>query len=265
MTSSVEASGDAPAVLIENEDGRSPIILLCDHASNRMPSPYDVSLGVSDADKQAHIAWDPGALGVSRALSQHLDAPLIHSTISRLIIDCNRAEDAPDLIPARSEMTAIPGNAALSEGERVRRLDLAHRPFHAAIEAALNKRREDSRPAALVSVHSYTPVYNGIHRPWEIGLISGDDRRLSDPVLADLRARTAFQVGDNQPYSPADRVYYTLHRHGESVGLPSLMIEIRNDEITTPDEEQEWADLLAPMLSDATGTVLAENTGGVHA
>jgi len=265
MTSSVEASGDAPAVLIENEDGRSPIILLCDHASNRMPSPYDVSLGVSDAEKQAHIAWDPGALGVSRALSRLMGASLVHSTISRLIIDCNRAEDAPDLIPARSEMTSIPGNTALSEEERETRLDLAHRPFHAAVEALLDKRKADSRPAALVSVHSYTPVYNRIHRPWEIGLISGHDRRLADPVLAALRVGTAFQVGDNQPYSPADGVYYTLHRHGESAGLPALMIEIRNDEITTPDEEQEWADVLAPLLSEAAESVLAKSGGGVHA
>ncbi|GGB53298.1 N-formylglutamate amidohydrolase [Roseibium aquae] len=265
MTAGAVTHGGEPAVLIENPDGQGQIVLVCDHASNRMPRPFETDLGVTEEDKTAHIAWDPGALGVSRALSRLLDAPLIHSTVSRLIIDCNRSEHAPDLIPIRSERTPIPGNEDLSEHQRSERLNLFHRPFHAAIETVLKERADNRIPTAVVSVHSYTPVYNGIARPWEIGLISGPDRRLIDPVLARLQAETALNVGDNEPYSPADGVYYTLHRHAETAGRPALMIEIRNDEVRTAHDEQRWADLLAPMLRTASRTVLAGVDGVLHA
>ena len=252
---------DLPAVNVFNRSGSSSIVLVCDHASNRMPLPYDQSLGISEADKFAHIAWDPGALGVSLELSRLLDAPLVASTVSRLIIDCNRDEAAIDLIPEISETTVIPGNANLSDIERRKRIELSHRPFHQAIEELLDERAAKGQSTAVISVHSFTPVYKGQQRPWEIGLISGDNRSLIDPVIDDLKNRTQLQVGDNEPYSPRDGVYYTLSRHGEKRGLPSLMIEIRNDEISTPEMENRWGALLAPVLERA---VLSQN-GRQHA
>ncbi len=249
------------AVAVENAEGAGPIVLVCDHASNFFPPPYDTSLNVSDADKKAHIAWDPGALGVARGLSRALDAPLVFTTVSRLIIDCNREENRPDLIPCLSETTEISGNRDLSQEEKASRIDLAHRPFHTAIDEVLDQRKDKGLPSAVVSIHSFTPVYKGQARPWEIGLIYETDRRLADPVLADLRARGDLTVGDNEPYSPADGVYYTIHRHGEERQLPCLMIEIRNDEITTPEEEARWSELLAPVLAAAAETV----QGGAHA
>ncbi|WP_417685715.1 N-formylglutamate amidohydrolase [Roseibium sp.] len=250
MTIGTPANDSFAPVTIVNEAGSGPFVLVCDHASNFMPAPYG-DLGLSSNDLKAHIAWDPGALGVSIGLSRLLDAPLVHSNVSRLIIDCNRVADAPDLIPARSELTDIPGNADLSDQERKRRIALSHAPFHAAIDKVIDARLSAGIPTAVVSIHSYTPVYKGVRRPWEIGLIYGEDTSLAAPALAALSATTSYQVGDNEPYSPADGVYYTLDRHGSQRGLKSLMIEVRNDEIADPASETAWAELLAPILADA--------------
>ncbi|WP_246542208.1 N-formylglutamate amidohydrolase [Roseibium polysiphoniae] len=250
MTIGMPANETFEPVTIVNEEGSGPFVLVCDHASNFMPESYG-HLGLSSEDLQAHISWDPGALGVSLQLSQLMDAPLIYSNVSRLIIDCNRETVAPDLIPCRSELTDIPGNADLDADERKRRIALAHTPFHDAIDRLIDIRQSKGVSSALVSVHSYTPIYKGETRPWEIGLIYGDDASLAKPALQLLKDRTSYTVGDNEPYSPADGVYYTLHRHGEARGLVPLMIEIRNDEITTQDAEAAWATTLAPILTDA--------------
>ena len=254
---------DAP-VVVDNPGGAGPFALVCDHASNRMPPVY-AGLGLSDADRAAHIAWDPGALGVSLELSRLLDAPLIHSTLSRLLVDCNRDPSAVDLIPEISEQTVIPGNQDLSPDERARRIALAHTPFHDAIDAVLDERQRLVRPTALVSVHTFTPVYKGVHRNCEIGLISDQDRRLADPALALLKERSDWQVGDNDPYSPSDGVYYTLTRHGENRGLVPLMIEIRNDRVKTPEAEKAWAQLLAGVLAGALKNSPHANAGGMNA
>lgn len=246
-------------VTIVNEEGSGPFVLVCDHASNFIPAPYG-DLGLSPDDLKAHIAWDPGALGVSLGLSRLLDAPLVHSNVSRLIIDCNRKADAHDLIPACSELTDVPGNQNLDDTERARRIALSHTPFHGAIDKVLDARQAAGQSSAVVSIHSYTPVYKGVSRPWEIGLIYGEDASLAGPSLDMLARETSYQVGDNEPYSPADGVYYTLHRHGTERGLKSLMIEIRNDEIATPESEQAWAELLAPVLQKAL-----EMSEGIHA
>jgi predicted N-formylglutamate amidohydrolase len=160
-----------------------------------------------------------------------------------------------------SETTAITGNRDLSADEKAFRLNLAHRPFHDAIGKVIDQRMGRGLPTAVVSIHTYTPVYKGTARPWEIGLIYENDRRLADPVLADLAGRGDLNVGDNEPYSPQDGVYYTIRRHGEYRQLPCLMIEIRNDEVGTPGQEARWSELLAPVLTRAMQSV----AGGVRA
>lgn len=257
-----QAGGVTRAVAVENAEGTGPFVFVCDHASNFFPPPYDTSLGLSEAEKAEHIAWDPGALGVARQLSKRLNAPLVFTTISRLVIDCNREETRADLIPCLSETTQIAGNRDLSADEKAFRLNLVHRPFHKAIDKVLNQRLDRGIPTALVSVHSFTPVYKGKTRPWEIGLISESDRSLADPVLQALRIRGDLTVGDNQPYAPSDGVYYTIRRHGESRQLPCLMIEIRNDEVKTSEQEDHWAELLGPVLSGALQSGKADISGG---
>ncbi|MEE4014944.1 N-formylglutamate amidohydrolase [Roseibium sp. FZY0029] len=265
MGSNPQTGEMARAVAVENAEGAGPFVFVCDHASNFFPPPYDTSLGITDADKIAHIAWDPGALGVAKGLAKSLDAPLVHTTVSRLIIDCNREENRPDLIPCLSETTQIAGNQNLSADEKTFRIGLAHRPFHDAIDKVISGRLERGLPTAVVSVHSFTPVYKGVSRPWEIGLISDRDRRLADPVLKALKAHGGLTVGDNEPYAPSDGVYYTIRRHGEDRKLPCLMIEIRNDEVRTPEEEARWSGLLAPLLAQAAEAAVAQSVGGAHA
>jgi len=232
---------------VTNRHGSSPYVILCDHASNFIPDEYRM-LGLAPAELVRHIAWDPGALPVSQHLSAALDAALVESCISRLVIDCNRPLDAPDLIPAVSETTDVPGNRKVGAEERAKRIALAHAPFHDAIDAVIAERLRAGRPARLVSVHSFTPVYKSVSRPWQIGIIHDDDARLAAPMIEALRG-TGATVGVNQPYSPADRVYYTLQRHARSRGLPCAMIEIRNDKIRDQADQRRWGDLLAGILS----------------
>lgn len=240
-------SGVVDPVAVENAGGAGRFVILCDHASNFIPSQYG-NLGLAPDARQAHIAWDPGALGVSRALARMLDAPLVRATVSRLVIDCNRPLDAPDLIAAVSETTAVPGNEALSDADRRSRIATVHEPYHGAIDALLDERLAAGRETALIAVHSFTPVYRGVVRPWEVGVIFDRDRRLSDPLIGALKAE-GLQVGVNQPYSPADRVYYTLARHADGRDLAAVMIEVRNDLIRDADSETRWGARLARMLA----------------
>lgn len=236
------------AVTVTNRAGAGRVVLLCDHASNFIPPEFG-TLGLDPAELSRHIAWDPGALPVSLLLSQALDAPLVAAGMSRLVIDCNRPLDAPDLVPPVSETTRIPGNQDLGTVAKARRVSLSHTPFHAAVEALVDERLGAGRDTWLVAVHSFTPVYKGATRPWHVGILHDEDERLSVPLIAALRGAAGVCVGDNQPYSPADRVYYTLARHGRSRGLPCVMLEIRNDEIADGDGQRRWAERLAGMLA----------------
>ncbi|MYZ48211.1 N-formylglutamate amidohydrolase [Propylenella binzhouense] len=233
--------------VVENGGGTSRFVLLCDHASNACP-PGLGDLGLAQADWQAHIAWDPGALAVARRLSRLLDAPLVHAAVSRLVLDCNRAPDARDLVPAFSGGIRIAGNEGLPPEERARRIAAVHEPYHDGIERVLAARLAAGSETALVAVHSFTPVLGGVARPWHVGILFGRDRRLADRCLATLRAEPGLVVGENEPYSPRDGVYYTLGRHGEARGLPSVMIEIRNDLIAEEEGQASWAERIARAL-----------------
>lgn len=246
----MDASDDKP-VLVTNARGASPFVIVCDHASNRIPARYG-DMGLSTVERLSHIAWDPGALAVSRLLSEALDAPLVHSTVSRLVIDCNRALDAPDLIWTLSEATRIPANENLSVEERQYRIDQYHRPYHASIETLLEARRHAGRDTILVCMHSFTPVYLGVARPWPIGLIHGQDTGFTRAVFAALKAEDPdMAVGWNEPYAALNGVTLTLEKHGDGHGLESTMIEIRNDEILQPAGVAFWAGRLARCLEEA--------------
>ncbi|QFU15570.1 N-formylglutamate amidohydrolase [Microvirga thermotolerans] len=240
---------EGPVACLENAEGRFPVLLVCEHASNHLPARYG-TLGLGPAELESHIAWDPGALGVARRLARSLDAPLIHATVSRLVLDLNRDPSAPDSIAALSETTAVPGNAALPPDERARRVREVYEPFHRAVEEFAAARAAADGIAAVVSIHSFTPVYRGVHRPWQIGLIFDRDARLARSVAEGLSREADLHVGMNEPYSPADRVFHTLDRHAQRRGLAPLMIEIRNDLIRTEDGQASWASRLAPLLRE---------------
>jgi predicted N-formylglutamate amidohydrolase len=233
---------------ITNRNGRSPVVLVCDHASNFIPDEF-AGLGLAAADLDGHIAWDPGALPVCQDIAAALDAAVIESCVSRLVVDCNRPLDAPDLICPISETTPIPGNARLSAEERARRIELVYEPYHGALEAVVAERLRDRRETWLVAIHSFTPFYKGVARPWHIGVIHDDDERMARPLISALAGIKGVEVGDNVPYSPADRVYFTMERHARMRGIPCVMIEIRNDELSTTAGCSLWADRIAETLA----------------
>lgn len=253
------------AVRITNPQGQSPYVFTCDHASNYMP-PEIGTLGLLPEEFQRHIAWDPGALEVATLMANALDATLIESCVSRLAIDCNRPLDAHNLIPEVSETTAVPGNAGLTPEQRQARVDLSWRPFHSTIAATIEERLAAGRETRLVSVHSYTPVYFGETRPWHIGIIHDEDERISAPLLRALNSVAGIRVGANEPYSPADLVYFTLEHHARSRGLACAMIEIRNDEIADAAGQRKWAELLGSLLAKIhVGGNSVGDKGGVNA
>ena len=246
-------------IVAENPDGSGPFVFVCDHASNRIPKEF-ASFGFAEDALATHIAWDPGALGVARHLSARFDAPLFWPDVSRLVLDCNRAPNAKSLIVTESEGRPVPANHALSDAERSRRLESIHTPYHAAIDSCLRRRRQ---PTALIAIHSYTPIYFGKARPWQVGIVFAEDRRMADLLIRGLTADSALTVGINEPYSPADQVYYTVERHSSAHGLPAAMIEIRNDEIGDEAGQRKWAARLADILSAAERTLaLANRTVG---
>jgi predicted N-formylglutamate amidohydrolase len=240
-----------PPVITVNAAGGSPMVLACDHASNRLPPGYG-DLGLKPHQRLMHIAWDPGALAVALQMSDLLDAPLVQSTVSRLVIDCNRAPDAVDLIPVVSERTDIIANIGLPESERLARLAAFHAPFHSAIDAVLAPRQTAPEDALLVTIHSFTPTYKGIMRPWPIGLIPGTDERLTRALYNALQAEDPeLNIGWNEPYSARNGVTYTLDCHGARQDLHVTMIEIRHDLILEPEGVSFWATRLARTLERA--------------
>lgn len=238
-------------VVVEKPDGAGPFVIVCDHASNRIPEDYE-AFGFAEDALQTHIAWDPGALAVARLLSARLDAPLLWPDVSRLVIDCNRAPDASSLIVVESEGRPVPANRGVDEAERARRLDRIHTPYHAAIDACLKRRVAARLTTALIAIHSFAPVYLGRARLWQVGIVFDEDRRMADLLIGKLRADPALNVGSNEPYAPADHVYYTVARHAGQWGLPAAMVELRNDEIGDEAGHRSWADRLGNILTSAT-------------
>ncbi len=226
-------------------DGRW--VVLCDHASNTVPDFVDGgTLGVGPGDMARHIAYDPGAEGVSRALAAALNGPAILSRFSRLVIDPNRGEDDPTLIMQLYDGTIIPGNRGISDLDMDERLRRCHRPYHGAVAQQAAQRNAP----VIVSIHSYTPQLRGhAPRPWQMGLLYSTDTRLAYPLLARLRAEPDLSVGDNQPYTghlPGD----TIARHAIAERRPNVLIELRNDLIQTVAQQRAWAARLASILVD---------------
>ncbi|PVA09951.1 N-formylglutamate amidohydrolase [Pelagivirga sediminicola] len=222
-------------------------MVLCDHATNIVPDFVNGGcLGVAPADMARHIAFDPGAAGVSRALAAALEGPAVLSRFSRLVIDPNRGEDDPTLIMQLYDGTIIPGNRGISDLNAAERMRLCHRPYHAAI-ADLAARRA---APVIVSIHSFTPQLRGRPpRPWQVGVLYAEDTRLAHPLIARLAAEPDLSVGDNRPYTghlPGD----TIDRHAIAQHRLNVLIELRNDLIETPAQQRAWAARLAPILTE---------------
>ncbi len=237
---------DPPAVSVVNEGGRSPLLLVCEHASNDIPARYG-ALGLPAAELQRHIAWDIGAAALAMRLAALLDAPLFLSGYSRLLIDCNRPPGVPSSIPLRSESTDIPGNHGLTPAQVAQRQDDYFWPFQHRIARFL-----DARPTRfLLGVHSFTPVFHGLHRPWQAGVLYGDAAGFGSALIAGLRQDPALTVGDNEPYRIDLAEDYTVPVHGDARGIPAALIEVRQDLLADAAGIEAWALRLAPILARA--------------
>jgi predicted N-formylglutamate amidohydrolase len=242
----------ASAVTIVNAGGASPYLLLCEHASNHIPDAY-AGLGLAERDLRRHIAWDIGAADLARGLSRRLDAPLVLSGYSRLMIDCNRPPGAPTSIPVRSEATDIPGNLDLDPDERAWRESAYFAPFHAAVTRLLDQRAAEGRRTIVVGVHSFTPVFLGVARPWPVGVLYGRAERFGRALIERLGAELGpdAPVGDNEPYRIEPEEHdYTVPVHGDARGLDAALLELRQDVIASAAEAEAWAARLAPVFAD---------------
>jgi len=238
---------EALPVQVSNPNGKSPVILVCEHASNHIPDEFE-NLGLDADARDSHVAWDPGALAVARSLSSSLDAVLVAGRVSRLVFDCNRAPDATDAMPAHSEVFEIPGNAGLSRREKSRRVARYYDPFREVLDDVVSGH---DLPAVLVTVHSFTPVYLGKPRAVELGILHDSDSRIADQMLRVASSHTDLNVLRNQPYGPGDGVTHTLKVHGIGNGLPNVMLEIRNDLIGAQDQQRRVAAEISGLLSAA--------------
>lgn len=242
------ALGETGPVSVQHTRTNSSWILVCEHAGNRIPDSLG-TLGLDKSDLNRHIAWDIGILGVAEKLRHHLDATLITQPYSRLVIDCNRHPDDPELVTTQSDGTTISGNQSLTPDDRQNRIDHIHTPFHACIETELDRGEK-----VLVTLHSFTPAMTGAApRPWHIGVIYNRERRLANSLLRILSAMPDVLVGDNEPYSMNDDNVYTIPYHAERRGIHTVEIEIRQDLITDEKGQDNWAALLARVLDQALG------------
>jgi predicted N-formylglutamate amidohydrolase len=241
------AADEPEPVSVDNASGASAFLLVADHAGNTIPRALD-GLGVDAAERQRHIAWDIGIAGVGQHLAAALDATLIRQNYSRLVIDCNRPPGVPSSIPEISEHTPIPGNVGLSEAQRTARGRDIFWPYHNRIAAELDARRHAGRPAALIALHSFTPVFKGEARRWHAGVLYNRDPRFAHRLLALLGAEGDLVVGDNAPYTVTDASDYTIPVHAERRGLHHVLVEIRQDLVAAEPGQRAWADRLARLL-----------------
>ncbi len=242
---------------IKNPDGKSDILLVCEHGGNAFPASLG-QLGLSDQDITRHFAWDIGALDVAKSLADILDATLIHQIYSRLVCDCNRKPTVPSFIPEFGEELTIPGNLNISEIERDARIRAIWNPFHDYITEFLSNRERDGRVSIVISIHSFTPVFHKERRSIEIGILCDRDRRLSGRLYEYLKPIMVTDVAMNVPYFMSRETDFTIPVHGEDRGLLCSEIEIRNDLISDCSGVAQWALLLADTITDSLRTLKSD-------
>ncbi len=248
-------AAEVPPVFEENAAGRSPYLLTCDHYGRLIPRALG-DLGLPASELTRHIAWDIGIAGVAEQLAKLLGAHLIAQRYSRLVIDCNRPPCVASSIPVLSEATAVPGNEGLTRAAAAARRQAIFEPYHRRIADVIEQRLRDGLPTVLVSLHSFTPIYAGIARPWHVGTLYHRDTRLPPLLLQLFRGEGDLVVGDNEPYAVSDETDYTIPIHGEARGLMNSGIEIRQDLIADQAGERQWAERLARIFAEVEATLV---------
>jgi predicted N-formylglutamate amidohydrolase len=246
--------GDPPPFMTYNEHGRAPVLLVADHASPFFPAAMN-QLGLADWVLERHVAWDIGSDQLTRFLADELDAQAVLAGFSRLIVDPNRKLDDPTAFIEVSDGIAIPGNLDLDEEQKALRVQSFFQPYHDTITARLDSMRARTAAPALISVHTCTPVFDRVVRPWHIGIMWDRDARIPVPLMENLRRMDGICIGDNEPYSGRHPHDFTVDFHAERTGLPHVGIEVRQDLVSDDPGARKWAGILAtalqPVLADA--------------
>jgi predicted N-formylglutamate amidohydrolase len=252
-TPALLASDEPPPFEIINAGGSSRAIVTCDHASNRMPRAIG-TLGLAPEQLELHVAWDIGAAIMAERLAQILDAPLIRSGYSRLVIDLNRPPASPASIPPQSEVVRVPGNEGVSPEEAKRRADALFHPYHGALGRLLDERIERAKMPVYIAMHSFTPIYFGEARHVEVCVAWRKDDRVARLVLPKLEAEGCWKVVANDPFVITLAGDYGIPYQAEARGLPCVMIELRQDLVGRDEDARAWGERLAsiigPLLDD---------------
>ncbi len=247
---------DPPAFSMHNENGKAPLLILCDHASKAVPKSLG-TLGISDKELSRHIGWDIGGFDSALALAQTLDAPFVASGYSRLVIDCNRWPGGEGSTPEVSDGTHVPANIGLTKEQLDSRASACFWPYHREVDRVLDRMTAGGRRICMLVMHSFTPEMKGFKRPWHVGVLWNDDPRLPEPLLAELRKDASLVVGDNEPYSARASYEYTLTAHARPRGIPHCSLEVRQDLMDTPDKARQWGRRLAGPIGAAVARALA--------
>ncbi len=242
------------AAIVVAKEASSPYVVVCEHAGLQIPDAL-ADMGLSEAELHSHIAWDPGAATVAELLARKLEGTLIKQRYSRLVYDCNRPPSSPEAMRDVSENTQIPANRSLSDEEKQWRTDHIYTAFHHTVAQQLDRR---SAPI-LVTVHSFTPVYNGHHRAVDVGILhdldTPHDALLADAMLSSAQFDDGISVQRNQPYGPQDGVTHTLQMHGQKRQILNVMIEIKNTLIADEKSQQHYAHQLAQTIKTAVDVI----------
>lgn len=263
MTSSLHGD-DSDVVEVVSAQATGPVLILCEHASDHIPTQYQ-GLGLSPEARKSHAAWDPGARAVAVALAEALSSPMVAAKVSRLVYDCNRPPEAASAMPDRSEVIEVPGNRGLSAAARADRVARVYEPFCSAVDQVITTRKDAGLSTVLITVHSFTPVWFGAPRACEIGILHDSDTRLADAMLAEAHHLPHRVIRRNDPYGPDDGVTHSLKLHGLAHDLPNVMIEIRNDLLGDAEAEGRMAEEVLTLLRPALALMAETATGGAHA
>ena len=241
--------GDPPPFTTYNDHGKASVLLVADHASPYFPAAMN-QLGVADWVLERHVAWDVGSDELTRYLADELDAPAVLAGFSRLIVDPNRKLDDPTAFIQVSDGIAIPGNLDIGEEEKALRIQSFFDPYHNAIAERLQRFSEEGIAPAFISIHTCTPVFDQIVRPWHIGVMWDQDPRIASPLIEKFNSMREVCIGDNEPYSGRHPHDFTIDHHAEPAGLPHVGIEVRQDLVSDREGARKWAGILAGALGE---------------
>ena len=257
FTETLLAPDETAPFIILNADAILPVLLVCDHASNRFPRSLG-TMGLDYLDRVSHIALDIGANAVAEALADNLGVTAVLCQYSRLIVDCNRELTDDSAFLECSDGVDVPGNHDLQRNEKERRASEIYWPYHNAIKNQIVRIKKHGIDPVVISIHSFTPVMNGNDREWEIGVLWDKDSVTAEIFLTRL-VESGYLVGDNKPYSGKDPEDFTIDFHAESTGLPHVGIEICQNLINDDDGVEHVSNTLKEIISTYTIATRAKN------